>query len=445
MKSLFKEVDNSQLVLFRIVFGILMAFYGVKSMISGWVHHVYILPKFTFNFIGFDFLQVFVGPQMYIVYTLYSLAALCVALGYRYRFSIILFTILWSVVYFIQKEHYNNHHYLILIVSIILCFSNAHKWYSLDVKQGRTKAKGTTSNFYIVLFKLLIAVVFFYAAIAKIYPDWLNAIPMQRWLSFHEYNAVLWSDNFALKLKSFFSQSRIHYFFSYAGIFFDLLVIPAFLWKRTRTIALVASLMFHLTNAYLFKIGIFPFFALSFVVFFYPAEQIRKLFFKHKPIVHNLKNEFRPSTITTMFLCTLICFQIVYPLHHHIIPGDVLWTEGGHRHSWRMMLRMKTADCQVFAVHPIEERYEEINLSTYLLPCQIKAMGYRPDFQWQFAKKMEKIYMEKWDIDEVPISMYAMVGVNGRKKSVFTNKQYDVSSWKWCYFKLPPWLEDKPF
>lgn len=38
----------------------------------------------------------------------------------------------------------------------------------------------------------------------------------------------------------------------------------------------------------------------------------------------------------------LISFQqILYPLRHHLYPGDVTWNELGHRYSWRMKLRDK--------------------------------------------------------------------------------------------------------
>ncbi|WP_316930169.1 HTTM domain-containing protein [Leeuwenhoekiella sp. MAR_2009_132] len=33
--------------------------------------------------------------------------------------------------------------------------------------------------------------------------------------------------------------------------------------------------------------------------------------------------------------------QLELPLRHWIIKDDVLWTEEGHRLSWRMMLRSK--------------------------------------------------------------------------------------------------------
>ena len=120
---------------------------------------------------------------------------------------------------------------------------------------------------------LQVAIVYFFATVSKFYPDWLNGT----------FTGNLFTDlkDFPV-LGSLFVKREFHLFIAYAGILFDALVIPAFLFRKTRNWALLASLIFHLFNAITLQIGIFPFFALSFVVFFYPPETLRKFFFKKK-------------------------------------------------------------------------------------------------------------------------------------------------------------------
>ena len=66
MSSLwFKSIDNTPLVLWRVIFGFLIAAEAFGAIITGWVHDVLIAPSFTFNFIGFEFLQPLPGWGMY--------------------------------------------------------------------------------------------------------------------------------------------------------------------------------------------------------------------------------------------------------------------------------------------------------------------------------------------------------------------------------------------
>jgi vitamin K-dependent gamma-carboxylase len=55
---LFKPIDNTPIVLWRVVFGLVMFFETWGAIAVGWVKQVYLDPPlFTFNFIGFEFLQ----------------------------------------------------------------------------------------------------------------------------------------------------------------------------------------------------------------------------------------------------------------------------------------------------------------------------------------------------------------------------------------------------
>ena len=69
-KFLFRQIDNTGLSLFRVVFGFLITLEAFGAIATGWVRRVFVDPDFTFNFIGFDFLQVFVGEGMYLYFVL---------------------------------------------------------------------------------------------------------------------------------------------------------------------------------------------------------------------------------------------------------------------------------------------------------------------------------------------------------------------------------------
>ena len=104
-KYLFAPVDNSALIVFRMLFGFLITAEAWGAIITGWVRRVFVEPQFTFNFIGFDFLQTFPGPgaHMYAWFVIMGIFGVMVTVGYKYRTAMIGYAIMWSTVYFMQK------------------------------------------------------------------------------------------------------------------------------------------------------------------------------------------------------------------------------------------------------------------------------------------------------------------------------------------------------
>ncbi len=447
MLNLYRPIDNSALIVFRIFFGFLMFFESIGAILLGWVNETFVDVLFTFNFLQFEFLQSLIGPQIYIVYVSMAILGLFIAFGYRYVFAIIGFTILWAFTYFAQKTHYNNHYYLILLISLLLCISPAHRYASLDVKQGRVEESLSCPKWVVRMFMLQVAIVYFYAAVAKLYPDWLAAKPVEIWLSGKSYTSFLWGDGFAERLRLFFSQRWVHLFFAYAGIVFDFFVIPFFMINRwTRWIALISSLIFHLTNSAIFQIGVFPYFALTFVVFYFEVDTIRTRFLKQKPPFVD-KNE--PSLKSTQrinwvmpALGIYFLIQLLLPLRHFAIPGNVLWDESGHRLSWRMMLRTKYGDTSFF-VQAKDLPKKSVRLYDYIRRHQIGDLRAKPDLMWQLAQRIKQDYTNK-GYEDVQVFIKSSLSVNNRPRSPFTDENFDVGSEPWHYFDRQPWILDEP-
>ena len=92
-KWLFKHIDNSALILFRIFFGILITLEAWGALFTGWIDRTLMAPQQTFNFIGFDFLQPLPGNGMYYYYFIMGIFGVMVILGYKYRWSLSAFTV----------------------------------------------------------------------------------------------------------------------------------------------------------------------------------------------------------------------------------------------------------------------------------------------------------------------------------------------------------------
>lgn len=267
------------------------------AIFHGWIDAILIKSRFTFNFIGFDFLQPLPGNGMYYYFGLIGLTGIGIMLGFKYRMNIILFTFLLSGVYFMQKDVYYNHYYLLLIISSVMIFLPANQEKSFDVKLGFVQKNSTIPQWIVLFFITLIGILYTYAAIAKFYPDWLDGtftkILLQR-ITARPY------------LLELFSQKWFYVSFAYAGLLFDLFIVPLLLFKRTRKFAFVISVLFHLFNSYTLRIGIFPYLALSFSVFFFEPNKIRQLFFRESIQVKNNLNFYKKKLVYWVIIPLLI-------------------------------------------------------------------------------------------------------------------------------------------
>ncbi len=424
----FKNIDNSPLIVFRIFFGFLISCESFGAIITGWVKRVLIEPKFTFSFIGLEWLQPLPGYGMYFYFIIMGLFGIAIMLGYRYRVAIIGYTILWAGVYFMQKTSYNNHYYLLLIISFYMIFLPSNQYASLDVKQQRIHKQNTMPYWISLLFIVQVTIVYFYAAIAKFYPDWLDGTFTKLLLS------GTTSNEFLLKI---FLNKYFYLFIAYAGILFDLLIVPLLLFKKTRTIALAASLSFHLFNAIFLQIGIFPFFALSFSLFFYPPEKIRKLFFKNKPSIEELiAYNYSRKRFFLYFLIPFLFIQLLLPLRHHLIEGDVLWTEEGHRLSWRMMLRKRDGFINFKIKNNDTGEITSYDYHKNLSPKQANTLATKPDFIWQYCQRIKQEYSGK----NISIFIDCKNNINNGEFKTLIDPKQDFAKAKWNYFWHNEWV-----
>lgn len=434
-KYLFKSTSNASLIVFRVLFGILVWAECWGAIATGWIKKTLIEPQFTFSFINFPWLQPLPENGMYIYFFIMGLCGIAIALGYRYRLGIITFTVLWAGAYFMQKSSYNNHYYLLVLISFMMCFFNANRRFSIDVKQNRTDLTFTMPNWVRFSFILQIILVYFFATKAKFYPDWLDGTFTKNTLLNAPIHSIAFFNELLYPL---FSKEWFYLFIAYAGILFDGLIIPLLCFKKTRTIALIASLIFHLFNAIVLQIGIFPFFALAFILFFYEPKTIEKRFFKNKKTLETSTQ--KPSKFILTGLVLYFFIQIALPLRHHFIKGDVLWTEEGHRLSWRMMLRSKTGYINIKIRNNNTGQTDIYNLSKNLTNKQRGNLPTSPDFIWQLCQHIKEDYKNQ----DISIFVEGKKSVNGHRYKTFIDPNFDMAKAKWNFFSHNEWILTYP-
>lgn len=427
---LFKHIDNSALIVFRIIFGLLCFLESAGAIFTGWVKRTLIDPEFTFSFIGFEWLQPLPGNWMYAYYFIMSVFALLIMIGYKYRISAFMFAIMWTATYLMQKSSYNNHYYLLVLLSSIMIFLPANKYASLDANQNPSIQSHSMPKWCSYILILQMFIVYSYGSIAKLYPDWLDTTVIELLMKGKQ--------NYFL-IGNLLQYKSVHYLLTYGGIAFDGLIIPLLLFKPTRKLAFFASIFFHLFNSIVFQVGVFPYLSLAFILFFFEPKTIQKIFLKKKSFY--IKNKVNvPNYRKPLLLIIAIYFviQIALPLRHWIIKDDVLWTEEGHRLSWRMMLRSKTGNIQFNVIDTKNNTKIPIKLNSYLSKKQMRSVATKPDVIWQFAQLLKKQYANNGQ----NISVYAIchISVNGKPFKQLIDPKTDLANVEWNAFKHSSWI-----
>lgn len=435
---LFQPISIAPLASFRILFGAMLLFSSTRFVAKGWVDLLYIQPKYFFTYQGFEWIIPFPGIGMYLIFAGLILAAMCIMLGLFYRIATLLFFILFTYVELLDKTNYLNHYYFVSIISLMLCFLPANKYASLDVKLGITKRVTHIPAWCILMIQLQIGLVYTFAGIAKINPDWLlHAQPLKIWLKGRDYIPII---------GNLFSYKITPYLFSWFGMLFDCTIFFFLLNKITRPFAYFAVVVFHLLTGYLFQIGVFPyvmivatwiFFSASFhqkfLSFFLSKFKIDKKKVEHTPRHPEFisgSNEIYYQPKFTSFWITIVviyfAIQLFLPFRYLLYPDKLFWTEQGYRFSWRVMLMEKNGYTS-FVVKDKTGKINEIRNRDYLTAQQEKMMSTQPDMILQFAHFIAKEYEEKFHYINAEVYVDSYVALNGYHSKNFIDNTVDLA------------------
>ncbi len=409
----------------------------VRFAWRGWITELYVDPVYHFTYYGFEWVRPLGEWGMYALFFVMGLSALAIMLGWQYRIATVAFFLVFTYVELIDKTNYLNHYYFVSIISFLLIFVPAHRRFSLDVRFNPQMRRDRAPAWTVNVFKFQLGVVYFFAGLAKLNPDWLfEAMPLRLWLPAFSHLPVIGP---ALQ------WPETAFAFSWAGALYDLTIVFFLLVSRTRLWAYLAVIGFHLMTALLFQIGMFPYIMiLSTLIYFSPAfhdrlidgarNVLRRLFpapgagrQSPSPVVPRAyAYRARSARVLAVVLSLHVVTQLVLPFRYVLYPDDLFWTEEGYRFSWRVML-MEKAGYTTFQVHDSETAASwEVANWEYLTPNQEKMMATQPDMILQFAHFLRDEYREQ-GYENLVISADSYVTLNGRRSRPFIDPSVDLS------------------
>lgn len=456
MDFLFKKTDIASLIFFRIVFGVLATIESIS--LFSYLHlykKAFDPDKFHFKYYGFEWVEPMPDPFMNIFFVLLTLAGLCIIVGWRYRLVTLLYALGFSYTYFLDASFYLNHGYLFMVLSFVMVCYPVHRAYSLDVLQKRVTPIESIPYWPLFLLKFMMGVVYVYGGIAKLNPDWLNGIPLKYWLANK-------SDLFLIG--PIVEQEWVPYLMSYGGLALDLFVVLFLLNKKTRPWAFGFVLFFHFINLLIFEIGIFPWMSTALTALYFSPDFPRRIWswlsakislFQRignwwqnlwandlNRIVTINYSAFQQKAISSILI--LFCsIQLLLPLRHHLYEGNVLWTEQGHRYSWRMMLRSKYGQGDFKVLEPQSKKRITIRTKQHLSKRQASKIHTHPYMILQFAHYLRDKYAAEGFVDP-EVYAHLKIKVNGRPYTDYVDRERDLGKVEWNAFQSIDWLMPQP-
>jgi len=423
-----KQISILPLVTFRILFGALAAFGSLRFVMSDWKNELYLQPTFFFKYYGFEWVQPLSETGIYLLFILIIISALCIMVGLFYRIVTIVFFITFSYAELIDATNYLNHYYLVIILAFLLIFLPANRAFSLDVKWKRSQILTHVPSWTIWILMAQLTIVYTFASVAKLQTDWLfRAMPLSVWLPEHADMPVF---------GYFFQFKETAYLFSWFGAIYDLTIAYFLMYRRTRPLAYLAVVVFHVMTKLLFNIGLFPVIMIFNTLIFFSADFHKKLLsFIGYSSTETEKNRYSlPSKfpkLTIGLLSIFLIFQLLMPLRHHLYSGNVLWTEEGYRLSWRVMVVEKSGMATFTIADAATGQKTEITNREYLTNFQEKQMAIQPDFILQFAHFLAKDFKKNHGFQEPVITVNAHVALNGRTSKRLIDPSINLATVDW--------------
>jgi hypothetical protein len=415
-----EERDGASLAAFRFLFGMLLAGSVVRYFASDWVDRFYVQRSFHFTYWGFDWVRPPPEPWMTVLFCVVGVAALMIALGAFYRVATIVFFVGFTYVHLLDVSNYLNHYYQVSLLGLLLCLLPLHRSFSVDARLRPSLHRATVPAWMVYLLRFQVGVVYVFAGLAKLGPDWLlHGQPLAIWLHARTDTPILgpWLD-----------EPMVAIAMSWAGFLYDSTIVVWLSWRRTRPFAFALVCVFHFLTNVFFQIGIFPLVMTISATLFFDPDWPRRLFARldARPATPRDATRWQLGRVGMAALGGWALFHVLFPLRTHLYGGDVLWHEQGMRWSWRVMVREKNGDVTYRVRVDGEPRERRFIPSDYLTLEQELEFSSQPDLILQLAHHIRD-ELEARGYRDVEVRADAYVSLNGRPSARLIDPDVDLA------------------
>ncbi len=143
--------------------------------------------------------------------------------------------------------------------------------------------------------------------------------------------------------------------------------------------------------------------------------------------------------LTLTLLGIWVTVQVLIPIRHFAIPGDVHWTEEGQNFSWHMLLRDKTAYGYFVVTDPGTGDEWVVDHGDYLNLLQLRKMNSRPHMIVEFAYYLEE-QLRAEGHEDVEVRARFFASLNGRERQLLIGPGVDLTEVPYPWLGHADWI-----
>lgn len=342
-----------------------------------------------------------------------AVAGAAMAAGVRYRLAAIACAAITAYFFFLDCLYYESTAYLGVLLLALLAVSP-----SPESRRG--------DRLFLTLFRFQVGSVYVFSAVSKWDADWLDGSALASMCP--DYAPARW-------LAGIVPERDVFALASWAGMTFDLAIVPLLLLRRVRWAAFGALVLFHVHNALALSLGFVPVIVLVASTVFLPPDWPRKV-----GLVRSTASRRASRLVPSWgraFVGLWMLVQIAIPMRRWLEPGDVYFHELGFPFSWAMRTRCKASASQLVIVEPASGRRELVPVAGDLSPWLATRAAGNPYVLWWSAKDVAR---ERRDVE---VHANAWVSLNGRKATPLVDPSIDLARQEFDRFGVPSWVTRK--
>lgn len=425
-------INGYVLGLFRIIYGLFMAYEISNYIFTNMVRSFFVSPKLNFPYEGFEWLKPLPAPVLSAMLWVMLFCAFLIMAGIWMKWGARLFAGCYLYLFLLDKCLYNNHIYLFILLAFLISFTQADQFLSLKKRKLPGIAVPRWQQF---ILGAQVMCVYFFASFIKMRADW--------WVLKQPVRMVADAMPGEGALAAFYKSELGINLMVYGGFSLDFFA-PILLWyKPLRNWAVLPFALFHYSNSRIFgDIGIFPFVMMSALILYFEAHEMPLLrnWFPKMNAQNSALAKSAWGRITAGILMVYFTFQLLFPLRGLFLPNDLDYTTIGNRFAWRVKADSRIVSELIFTLKdPVSGKVGDINFRTMVNNVQIQAMLYDPRMIRTFARWVHEQGVKN-GIPNAEVYAKVKFSYNGRAPQYFVNPDLDMAKVDYDPFKRLTWV-----